>query len=64
MALDISKASPIALLFVRFTNRTSSNELDIQRKAIDAPTLPLPIIEITLVSSLLFCNQDKTNRLK
>jgi len=62
MALDISKASPIALFFVRLTNRTSSNELDMQRKAIAEPTLPLPIIEISKISSLLFNNQNRTTR--
>ncbi len=46
----------MALSFVRFTNNTSSNEVDIHRKAIAVPTLPLPIIEITDNSSLLFYN--------
>ena len=45
MALAISSASPMALSLVVFTSKTSSNALDTQRKAIDAPTLPLPIIE-------------------
>ena len=47
MAFEISNTSPSALLFVRFTSKISSNELDAQRKAIEAPTLPVPIIEIS-----------------
>jgi len=50
----MSNASPMALFFVRLTNRTSSNEFDMQRKAMADPTLPLPIIEISKVSPLLF----------
>ncbi len=46
MAFEISNASPIALLFVLFTSKISSIALDAQRNAVDAPTLPLPIIEI------------------
>ena len=46
MALAISSASPMAFSLVLFTSKTSSSALDTQRKAIDAPTLPLPIIEI------------------
>jgi hypothetical protein len=47
IAFEISKASPRALLFVLFSKTTSSNELDAQRNAIEEPTSPLPIIEIS-----------------
>lgn len=47
IAFDISSASPTALLFVLLTSKISSNEFDAQRNAIDAPTLPAPIIEIS-----------------
>ena len=47
MAFEISKVSPSALLFVRFTSKISSKELDAQRNAIADPTLPVPIIEIS-----------------
>ena len=51
MALAMSSASPMALSLVVFTSKTSSNALDTQRKAIDAPTLPLPIIEINYLQT-------------
>ena len=54
MAFDISNTSPSALFFVLFTSKISSKEFVAQRKAIDAPTLPAPIIEISKVSSRLF----------
>lgn len=47
IAFEISKASPNALLFVRFSKTTSSKEFAAQRNAIDEPTRPLPIIEIS-----------------
>ena len=47
IALEISKASPNALLFVRFSKTISSKEFTAQRKAIEEPTKPLPIIEIS-----------------
>jgi hypothetical protein len=46
IAFDMSNASPIALFFVLFTSKISSKEFDAQRKAINEPTLPEPIIEI------------------
>jgi hypothetical protein len=47
IAFEISKASPRALLLVRFSNIMSSKEFDAQRNAIEEPTRPLPIIEIS-----------------
>lgn len=47
IAFDISSASPTALLFVLFTSKISSSPLDAHKKAIEAPTLPAPIIEIS-----------------
>ena len=47
IAFEISKASPRALLFVRLSKTISSKEFDAQRNAIEDPTKPLPIIEIS-----------------
>ena len=47
IAFEISKASPNALLFVRFSNTISSKEFTALRNAIEEPTKPLPIIEIS-----------------
>jgi hypothetical protein len=47
MAFDISNASPSALLFVLFTSKISSKEFDAHRKAIEEPTRPIPIMEIS-----------------
>jgi len=46
MAFEISNDSPIALFSLRLTSKTSSRIFDMQRNAIEVPTLPLPIIEI------------------
>lgn len=43
----MSKASPRALLLVRFSRTILSKEFTAQRKAIEEPTKPLPIIEIS-----------------
>ena len=47
IAFEISRASPSALLLVRFNKIISSRALEAQRKAMDEPTKPLPIIEIS-----------------
>ena len=47
IALEISKASPIAFSLVLLSKTISSNEFEAQRNARDDPTKPLPIIEIS-----------------
>jgi hypothetical protein len=47
IAIDISKASPSALLLVRLSRTISSSEFEAQRNAIEEPTKPLPIIVIS-----------------
>jgi hypothetical protein len=47
IAFEISNASPRALLFVRFNRTMSSKALAAHKKAIEEPTKPLPIIEIS-----------------
>ena len=46
MAFATSIDSPIALLFVRLINNTSSNAFETHRNPMAVPTLPLPMIEI------------------
>lgn len=50
IALEISKASPNALLLVRLSKTISSREFAAQINAIEEPTKPLPIIEISKIS--------------
>ena len=47
IAFEMSSASPSALFFVLFTSKISSKELAAHKNAIDEPTLPAPIIEIS-----------------
>ena len=47
IAFEISNASPRALLFVRLSKIMSSKPFDAHKKAIEEPTKPLPIIEIS-----------------
>lgn len=47
IALEISRASPMALFLVLFSKTISSNEFEAQRNAKEEPTKPLPIIEIS-----------------
>lgn len=54
IVFEISNASPIALLLVLLTSIISSREFNAQRNAMAEPTRPEPIIEIRLISSLLF----------
>lgn len=46
IAFVISSASPIALVFVEFTNTTSSRDVDAERNPIAEPTLPAPIMDM------------------
>jgi len=43
----MSSASPSAFLFVLFTSKISSKEFVAHKKAIEEPTRPIPIIEIS-----------------